>query len=197
MEGTLAAPNSASLVVVGRRVSPPARVSPESAPADARTLALTMHWTQRGWQTRVDQCEGPVWFKSCAISASHLATAAKNPPRQFPAWKLPPVWPSNCCPTPRRPKSARPRGGVPLAGAAYTPQCDPSSACGNTPCPSDPLPPRPQRPTATPPPATHRHPGPRDPPPPRPSDPPPPRPQRPTATLPPATHRAQRPHHPQ
>ena len=80
MEGTLAAPNSASLVVVGRRVSPPARVSPESAPADARTLALTMHWTQRGWQTRVDQCEGPVWVKSCAISASHLATACQKPP---------------------------------------------------------------------------------------------------------------------
>ena len=165
MEGTLAAPNSASLVVVGRRVSPPARVSPESAPADARTLALTMHWTQRGWQTRVDQCEGPVWFKSCAISASHLATAAKNPPRQFPAWKLPPVWPSNCRPIPRRPKSARPRGGVPLAGAAYTPQCEPTNCLWQHTLP--------QRPTATPPPTTHRHPD----------------PQRPTATPAPATHR--------
>ena len=124
-----------------------------------------MHWTQRGWQTRVDQCEGPVWFKSCAISASHLATAAKNPPRQFPAWKLPPVWPSNCRPIPRRPKSARPRGGVPLAGAAYTPQCEPTNCLWQHTLP--------QRPTATPPPTTHRHPD----------------PQRPTATPAPATHR--------
>ena len=127
MEGTLAAPNSASLIIVGCRVLLPARVGPAPAPADARTLALTMQWTDRGWQTRVNQCEGPVGVIACDLSPAS-GHRCQKPSTPVPAWELPPGWPSKytCFPIPRRPKFTCPRGGVRLAGAASTPQCEPA-----------------------------------------------------------------------